>query len=538
MDSESPMAGDKGRKRQSFTRFMSKVKNGLTSSKSKVKRQSMMVPGDAGAAGLVAPEPFVPADSTVVGPSAITGKDVSSPMEATKKTVVGALAAPTMPDSSVLYSNTRDQPLKSALDERELAIARTRMLFQKYNLEFDPAAYIFTAPRTTQRIHKSVRMRVHRRCHRCENIFGSELACGTCSHRRCKKCPRYPGAGSTIPNGIPKPAASAGILERRREFRTMTNEQPKRSLYDDMEYRIAMMANLFAKWDMEFRQSDYIYGTPQQGRIEKKVRVRIHRQCHRCNATFGADRQCPNCTHSRCKKCMRVRPQSAPTSSHRRAEFCGRDNGPPERSIHDDPQYRVDRTRAIFEKYNMTFEPQEYYFPDPAQLGPRVQKRPRMRIHRRCHRCMTELGGLAACETCGHHACANCPRDPPVRAAKAPGAEKGKSRTAEGLPSGMTAAAVDPAARTGVSRVKAKPKLRVKRYCHECSAAFPSKVRTCQRCQHEQCEGCKRLPATKAPKQKGTAAMEPEVQKQVQEPGYMTVLGQKIGLLSVGEEAK
>ncbi|KAK6600026.1 hypothetical protein H4I96_07352 [Botrytis cinerea] len=40
-------------------------------------------------------------------------------------------------------------------------------------------------------------------------------------------------------------------------------------------------------------------------RIEKPIRMRIHRTCHKCDTTFGANKICTNCEHPRCTKCPR-----------------------------------------------------------------------------------------------------------------------------------------------------------------------------------------------------------------------------------------
>ena len=40
--------------------------------------------------------------------------------------------------------------------------------------------------------------------------------------------------------------------------------------------------------------------------VQKKVRMRIHRHCHKCQTLFGVDRECIECGHTRCKKCPRM----------------------------------------------------------------------------------------------------------------------------------------------------------------------------------------------------------------------------------------
>ncbi|MCJ1394896.1 hypothetical protein MMC18_007776 [Xylographa bjoerkii] len=69
---------------------------------------------------------------------------------------------------------------------------------------------------------------------------------------------------------------------------------------------------LFAKYGMTLEPGEW---TPvwkgDAGRVEKHVRLRVHRQCHRCQTTFGPEKICNNCSHTRCKKCPRFPTKSA-----------------------------------------------------------------------------------------------------------------------------------------------------------------------------------------------------------------------------------
>ncbi|KAA8571179.1 hypothetical protein EYC84_000517 [Monilinia fructicola] len=46
-------------------------------------------------------------------------------------------------------------------------------------------------------------------------------------------------------------------------------------------------------------------GEKDAWRIEKPIRMRIHRTCHKCNTTYGANKICASCEHPRCTKCPR-----------------------------------------------------------------------------------------------------------------------------------------------------------------------------------------------------------------------------------------
>ncbi|KAI4232218.1 MAG: hypothetical protein L6R40_007465 [Gallowayella cf. fulva] len=63
---------------------------------------------------------------------------------------------------------------------------------------------------------------------------------------------------------------------------------------------------LFAKYGLTLEPGEWTSPIkPDAERVEKKIRMRIHRACHHCQTTFGPDRICNNCQHTRCKKCPR-----------------------------------------------------------------------------------------------------------------------------------------------------------------------------------------------------------------------------------------
>ncbi|CAD6499153.1 BgTH12-04805 [Blumeria graminis f. sp. triticale] len=48
------------------------------------------------------------------------------------------------------------------------------------------------------------------------------------------------------------------------------------------------------------------WAEPETYRIEKPIRVRVLRFCHRCKTTFGSNTLCVICEHTKCKKCTRT----------------------------------------------------------------------------------------------------------------------------------------------------------------------------------------------------------------------------------------
>ncbi|KAL8640517.1 MAG: hypothetical protein Q9228_002574 [Teloschistes exilis] len=63
---------------------------------------------------------------------------------------------------------------------------------------------------------------------------------------------------------------------------------------------------LFVKYGLTLEPGEWTSPIkPDAERVEKKIRMRVHRQCHKCQTTFGSDRVCSKCDHNRCKKCPR-----------------------------------------------------------------------------------------------------------------------------------------------------------------------------------------------------------------------------------------
>ncbi|KUJ06853.1 uncharacterized protein LY89DRAFT_399097 [Mollisia scopiformis] len=235
----------------------------------------------------------------------------------------------------------------------------------------------------------------------------------------------------------------------------------------------------------------------QTYRIEKPIRMRIHRSCHRCNTTFGNNKICAQCEHTRCKQCPRY-----PAKKTEKKE-----KGPSTTSapivvggIEPDTYYGL-REQLILTKPN----------PKP-NAQPLVRKKPMQRVRRTCHSCSSLFPpGIKTCATCQHIRCADCPRDP----AK-------KKKYPDGYPGDA------PSSNTS---------LPVKYNCHKCNKTFPPVPHPdsaegiarresaepgpeCVRCGHGLCGDCPRAPPGRV-----EPAPDPEVLRSVRE---------KLAALSVG----
>lgn len=131
--------------------------------------------------------------------------------------------------------------------------------------------------------------------------------------------------------------------------------------------------------------------------------MRIHRTCHKCNTTYGANKICANCKHPRCTKCPRY-----PLKKEKgRTVLAGLGPVPvmEERGVRG--AEREGKETEKKEKLVMTM-------PSKTKGGqPLVRKKPMQRVRRNCHECgCLYAAGSKICARCEHMRCADCPRDP------------------------------------------------------------------------------------------------------------------------------
>ena len=152
------------------------------------------------------------------------------------------------------------------------------------------------------------------------------------------------------------------------------------------------------------------------------------------------------------------------------------------------------KARAMFAKYGLTLEPGEWTVPY-TDGAPRVEKKVRMRVHRKCHRCQTSFGADRICSNCQHTRCKKCPAFP----SKTSKVSKGKGKAVEGiavddnLAQGMGNLTMANRA-TGKELTRKTPTQRVRRTCHRCGTLFVGKAIHCENCGHDRCSDCPREP--------------------------------------------
>jgi len=223
-------------------------------------------------------------------------------------------------------------------------------------------------------------------------------------------------------------------------------------------------------------------------RIEKPIRMRIHRSCHVCDTTFGSNKACAKCEHVRCKQCPRY-----PVKKEKKPE----DKGKGKEGATAVGAIEVDTYYGLREQLPLT-KPS-----NKPGAQPLVRKKPMQRVRRTCHECQTLFAaGVKTCSNCDHVRCTDCPRDP----AK-------KKKYPDGYPGDAW------------SSDTSRP---VKYSCHKCNKVFPavphpdspegialaqsdSEPLVCVRCQHPRCSECPRAPPSRV-----EPAPDPDVLKSVE----------------------
>jgi hypothetical protein len=224
--------------------------------------------------------------------------------------------------------------------------------------------------------------------------------------------PKDGGAGATLTAAESKAEAAAkgtGVSPadaKAAEARAAYEVLPGVSKLSKLELFEERAKKLNERFGLEIHATEWQSAIPNDTvlRMDKPIRMRIRRTCHRCNATFGATKECPNCNHSRCTKCTRYPPKRSEAemiaSRERKAAKikANRDNAPIV------PDYGPEEKNIVLTR--------------PSKTGGQdlVLKKPRQRVRRTCHQCQTLfMAGSKTCERCSHVRCTDCPRDPPKK---------------------------------------------------------------------------------------------------------------------------
>ncbi|KAI5813298.1 hypothetical protein BZA77DRAFT_321732 [Pyronema omphalodes] len=238
---------------------------------------------------------------------------------------------------------------------------------------------------------------------------------------------------------------------------------------------------LFKKHGLEVKPSDLPLSTaPQAERVQKDIRMRVHRTCHKCETPYGPDKTCTQCGHKRCKRCPRQ-----PLKK-------GKDKGKEKVTAKGTTAPGYKKRRGDF-MYGITI---------PGRRGGQdlVHKEVRQRVHRKCHHCDEDFAGEKVCKKCSHHRCKKCPRLP----------TKSKNHGPEHYQKADPTDSENEHLPAPPRRTYKKPRRRIHWTCSKCETTFIEKTRICAGCGSNRDDTGVRDPPKK-PKFKG--ASEGDVQR-------------------------
>jgi len=211
------------------------------------------------------------------------------------------------------------------------------------------------------------------------------------------------GGASELPDKMPAPA-----LTRAQEARARYEAMQGVSRLSKSEMFEERAKKLGERFGIELKPAEWqksIAGDTVL-RTDKPIRMRVRRTCHKCNASFSVDKECPNCQHIRCTKCARYPPKRTEAEiiacREKKAAIlkANKENAP------ITPDWDIDEKEG------------EVVLTRPARKAGSdlVYKKPRQRVRRTCHECQTLFAtGSKLCASCDHVRCTDCPRDPPKK---------------------------------------------------------------------------------------------------------------------------
>lgn len=232
---------------------------------------------------------------------------------------------------------------------------------------------------------------------------------------------------------------------------------------------------LFAKYGLTLEPGEWKSPADLQlARVNKPIRMRVRRTCHRCETTFGPDKVCINCQHPRCKKCPRFPPARE------------KDEGQDQDQLRV-PRLKISEIRArhpsasacLQSNLKLTGDPNApLTVPSPTGGQDLIRKPVRQRVRRTCHTCETVFApGSKECEACKHIRCKKCPRAPHK-----------PDKYPDGYPGDVEPPKLIP------DRTFKKPRRRVHYICHVCNTSYNEGANTCSKCGQAKCAQTIRIP--------------------------------------------
>lgn len=217
---------------------------------------------------------------------------------------------------------------------------------------------------------------------------------------------------------------------------------------------------LFAKYGLTLESHEWTAtsaSAPLVPRVEKAIRMRVHRSCHRCGTLYGHEKVCLQCEHKRCKKCPRYPKKKTPDEKSK------------EKEITEQPKKKKVLAITTRSGNELVYQPAK------------------QRVRRTCHKCENLFVPSTAttCESCKHIRCTKCPREPAKR-----------SKWPVGYPGDVEAESDEEMVEQleQFRRIWRKPRRIVRWECEQCHNLFRQGSPQCSGCGHERCDRCTRSP--------------------------------------------
>ncbi|KAK7177793.1 hypothetical protein PSPO01_16158 [Paraphaeosphaeria sporulosa] len=241
---------------------------------------------------------------------------------------------------------------------------------------------------------------------------------------------------------------------------------------------------LFAKYGFTLESHEWIAALAMPvnvQRIEKPIRMRVHRTCHRCGTTYGAHKVCAKCEHKRCKKCSRYPKKKTPLEN-----------------AQSQAQSNAAAAKALPKKKRVLTV--------PSRTGGELAYQPaKQRVRRNCHKCHALfIPPTATICGCRYIRCTKCPRDL-AKLNKWPSGYQGDVEYDSGTEMECEL--------ERSRRIWRKPRTRVRWECDQCNTTFLNGSPQCPGCGHEKCEKCVRKPIKRV---KAQRSFDTEVVKSVE----------------------
>lgn len=166
---------------------------------------------------------------------------------------------------------------------------RAQYLSERFGLDADYLMDNYRLDGHVLRVHKPLRMRVHRQCHQCGSNLNATGSCEQCSHNFCGQCTRYPPSRNETEKAASRDRKAEILKERSANAMIIPDPSPG--------------PNQMVVVRKPAAQQELVY---------KKIRQRVRRVCCQCQESGGSEvrfvggnRNCSKCDHVRCTDCPR-----------------------------------------------------------------------------------------------------------------------------------------------------------------------------------------------------------------------------------------